>query len=81
MQVEWFATDVAPDGAGKLFWAGFYKDVAPTALDVTARMEAKAPCRADLSHRSRTKAEVKRRRKHSTTERGGREAGGMANYF
>jgi hypothetical protein len=29
---ELFAEDVAPDGAGKLFGAGFYKDAAPTAL-------------------------------------------------
>ena len=39
------------------------------------------PCLAELSRRSRTKAEVKRRRKRSTTEMDGRETGGMANYF
>jgi len=33
-----------------------------------AGTEAKAPCRADLSRRSRSKAEVKRRRKRGTTE-------------
>jgi hypothetical protein len=32
MEKELFAEDVAPDGAGKLFGAGFYKDAAPTAL-------------------------------------------------
>jgi hypothetical protein len=37
--------------------------------------------RAGLSRRSRTKVEVKRRRKRGTAERGGREAGGMDNHF
>jgi hypothetical protein len=32
MEMELFAEDVAPNGAGKLFGAGFYKDAAPTAL-------------------------------------------------
>ena len=32
IEKELFAEDVAPDGAGKIFWAGFYKDAAPTAL-------------------------------------------------
>jgi hypothetical protein len=32
MEKESFAMDVAPDGAGKTFWFGFYKDAAPMAL-------------------------------------------------
>jgi hypothetical protein len=38
MEKELFAEDVAPDGAGKLFGAGFYKDATPTALGEQRRM-------------------------------------------
>jgi hypothetical protein len=63
MEKELFAEDVAPDGAGKLFGAGFYKDAAPTAL-------GEGGLARHLSRRSWTKAEVIRRRKRSTGEKG-----------
>ena len=46
MEKELFAEDVAPDGARELFWAWFYKDAAPTALDVGgSETQAEAQCR------------------------------------